>query len=74
MILLRIGKEIARLKKDIGQKKLVQAGSTLLATERLRSDRGIPNKVPRGLSVSNRGDQLLRLLQVETTARTAKPL
>lgn len=38
--------EIARLKKDIGWKELVQTGSTLLATERLRSSRRTQSKVP----------------------------
>ena len=38
--------EIARLKKDIGWKELVQTGNTLLAAERLRSSRRTQSKVP----------------------------
>ena len=37
--------EIARLKKDIGWKELVQTGNTLLAEERLRSSRRTKNEV-----------------------------
>ena len=38
--------EIARLKKGIGWKELVQTRNTLLAKERLRSHRRIESKVP----------------------------
>ena len=44
--------EIARLKKGIGWKELVQARNTLLAKERLRSHRGTEDKVPGRFSVS----------------------
>lgn len=43
--------EIARLKKDIEWKDLVQAGNTLLAAERLRSSRRTQSKVSGGFSV-----------------------
>ena len=43
--------EIARLKKDIGWKELVQTGNTLLATERLRSSRRTQSEVSNQLSV-----------------------
>ncbi|MEF2668479.1 MAG: helix-turn-helix domain-containing protein [Oscillospiraceae bacterium] len=43
--------EIARLKKGIGWKELVQTGNTLLAAERLRSSRRTQSKVSSRLSV-----------------------
>ena len=43
--------EIARLKKDIGWKELVQTGNTLLAAERLRSSRRTQSEVSNQLSV-----------------------
>lgn len=43
--------EIARLKKGIGWKELVQTGNTLLAAERLRSSRRAQSKVSSRLSV-----------------------
>ena len=43
--------EIARLKKGIGWKELVQTGNTLLAADRLRSSRRTQSKVSSRLSV-----------------------
>ena len=65
--------EIARLKKDIGWKELVQARNTLLAKERLRSHRGTEDKVPGRFSVSAHGRKPLRLLQVAAEKRNAQP-
>lgn len=66
--------EIARLKKGIGWKELVQARNTLLAKERLRSHRGIKDKVPGGFSVLDHGCKSLRLLQMAAEKRNAQPL
>ena len=63
--------EIARLKKGIGWKELVQARSTLLAAERLRNHRRTPSKVPSRFSVPDHGRQPIRLLQVAQPARRA---
>ena len=65
--------EIARLKKGIGWKELVQARNTLLAKERLRSHRGTEDKVPGRFSVSAHGRKPLRLLQVAAEKRNAQP-
>lgn len=66
--------EIARLKKDIGWKELVQTGSTLLAAERLRSSRRTQSEISSSLFVQGHGNQSFWLLQMEGTARKAEPV
>ena len=66
--------EIARLKKGIGWKELVQTGNTLLAAERLRSSRRTQSKISGRLSVQNHGDQPIRLLQMEIQTRQVEPV
>ncbi len=66
--------EIARLKKGIGWKELVQAGNTLLAKERLRSHRRTKNQVPGRFSVPTHGCKPFRLLQVAAAQRNSKPV
>ena len=66
--------EIARLKKDIGWKELVQARSTLPAAERLRSRRRTPSELPCRFSLPDYGCQPLRLLQMEGTSGKAEPI
>ena len=63
--------EIARLKKGTGWKKLVQAGNTLLAAERLRSSRRTQSKISSRFSMQSHGDQPFRLLQMEGASRPA---
>lgn len=66
--------EIARLKKGIGWKELVQTRNTLLAKERLRSYRRNEGEVSRRFSVPAHGRKSLRLLQVAAAKRNAQPL
>lgn len=66
--------EIARLKKGIGWKELVQTRNTLLAKERLRNYRRNERKVSRRLSVPTHGCKSLWLLQVAAAKRNAQPL
>ena len=66
--------EIARLKKGIGWKELVQTGNTLLAAERLRSSRRTQSKISGRLSVQDYGDQPIRLLQMEIQTRQVEPV
>ena len=56
--------EIARLKKGIGWKELVQTGSTLLAVERLRSHRRAKSDISGRFSVQDHGNKPLGLLQM----------
>ena len=63
--------EIARLKKGIGWKELVQTGNTLLAAEGLRSSRRTQSKIPCRFSVQSYGDQPFWLLQVEGAPRSS---
>ena len=66
--------EIARLKKDIGWKELVQTGSTLLAAERLRSSRRTQSKVSNRFPLQDYGNQSFRILQVEEQTRQAEQI
>ena len=66
--------EIARLKKGIGWKELVQTRNTLLAKERLRNYRRNEGKVSRRLSMPTHGCKSLWLLQVAAAKRNAQPL
>ena len=54
--------ELARLKKDIGWKELVQTRSTLLAAERIRSHRRAQSKVSGRFSLSAYGTKPIWLL------------
>lgn len=66
--------EIARLKKDIGWKELVQRGNTLLAAERIRSHRRTERKISGQFSVPGYGCESLWLLQMAAAARKNEPL
>lgn len=66
--------EIARLKKDIGWKELVQRGNTLLAAERIRSHRRTKRKISGQISVPGHGREPFWLLQMATAARENEPL
>ncbi len=57
--------EIARLKKDIGWKELVQTGNTLLAKERIRSNRRTENEISCGFFVPDHGAESFRLGKYE---------
>ena len=74
LIIARQEVEIARLKKGIGWKELVQTRNTLLAKERLRSYRRNEGEVSRRFSVQAHGCKSLRLLQVAAAKRNAQPL
>ena len=64
--------EIARLKKDIGWKELVQTRSTLLAAKRIRDHRRTQSKVSGRFSLQAYGTESIRLLQMESTSRTTQ--
>ena len=66
--------EIARLKKDIGWKELVQRRNTLLAAERIRSHRRTERKISGQFSVPGYGCESLWLLQMAAAARKNEPL
>ena len=74
LIIARQEVEIARLKKGIGWKELVQTRNTLLAKERLRSYRRNEGEVSRRLPVPAHGCKPLRLLQVAAAKRNTQPL
>lgn len=66
--------EIARLKKDIGWKELVQRRNTLLAAERIRSHRRTERKISGQFSVPGYGCESLWLLQMAAATRKNEPL
>ena len=74
LIIARQEVEIARLKKGIGWKELVQTGSMLLATERLRSHRRVKSEISGRFPVQDHGNKPLGLLQMAEKEGEAEPL